>query len=124
VEQGARTIDGAAYVPLSFARGESYQFDWSHEVVLLMGVTVIVKAAHVRLCHSRMLFARTVQASRRSSRDLSLIPSLIPTRFRSTSSPTTRLEVRSLWHERHEGDVAGLASRGLETGDGALQEVR
>ena len=39
----------AAYVPLSFAPGEAYQFDWSHEVVLLSGVTVIVKVAHVRL---------------------------------------------------------------------------
>jgi transposase len=48
----------AAYVPLSFAPGEAYQFDWSHEVVLLDGVTVTVKAAHVRLCHSRMLFVR------------------------------------------------------------------
>ena len=48
----------AAYVPLSFAPGEAYQFDWSHEVVLLNGVTVIVKVAHVRLCHSRMLFVR------------------------------------------------------------------
>src|ERR1700690_2110817 len=48
----------AVYVPLSFAPGEAYQFDWSHEVVLLNGVTVIVKAAHVRLCHSRMLFVR------------------------------------------------------------------
>jgi hypothetical protein len=27
----------AAYVPLSFAPGEAYQFDWSHEVVLLNG---------------------------------------------------------------------------------------
>jgi transposase len=48
----------AAYVPLSFAPGEAYQFDWSHEVVVLSGVTVIVKAAHVRLCHRRMLFVR------------------------------------------------------------------
>ena len=48
----------AAFVPLTFAPGEAYQFDWSHEVVLLSGVTVIVKAAHVRLCHSRMLFVR------------------------------------------------------------------
>jgi transposase len=47
-----------AYVPLSFAPGEAYQFDWSHEIVLLNGVTVTVKAAHVRLCHSRMLFVR------------------------------------------------------------------
>jgi transposase len=55
-ERGASTA--SAYVPLSFAPGEAYQFDWSHEVVLLSGVMVIVKAAHVRLCHSRMLFVR------------------------------------------------------------------
>jgi transposase len=52
------TAVAAAYVPLSFAPGEAYQFDWSHEVVLLSGVTVIVKVAHVRLCHSRMPFVR------------------------------------------------------------------
>src|SRR6202049_3183217 len=55
-ERGQSTA--AAFVPLSFAPGEAYQFDWSHEIVLLSGVTVIVKAAHVRLCHSRMLFVR------------------------------------------------------------------
>jgi transposase len=55
-ERGATTA--AAYVPLSFAPGEAYQFDWSHEVVLLNGATVTVKVAHVRLCHSRMLFVR------------------------------------------------------------------
>ena len=48
-----------AYVPLSFAPGEAYQFDWSHEIVVLDGVTVSLKAAHVRLCHSRMMFVRT-----------------------------------------------------------------
>jgi transposase len=48
----------AAFVPLSFAPGEAYQFDWSHEVVLIGGTTVTVKVAHVRLCHSRMLFVR------------------------------------------------------------------
>jgi transposase len=55
-ERGATTAQ--AYVPLSFAPGEAYQFDWSHEIVLINGVTVTVKVAHVRLCHSRMLFAR------------------------------------------------------------------
>src|SRR5246500_5216467 len=55
-ERGTSTA--SAYVPLSFAPGEAYQFDWSHEVVLLSGTTVMVKAAHVRLCHSRMLFVR------------------------------------------------------------------
>jgi len=48
----------AAFVPLSYAPGEAYQFDWSHDVVLIKGVTVTVKIAHVRLCHSRMLFVR------------------------------------------------------------------
>jgi transposase len=47
-----------AYVPLTFAPGEAYQFDWSHEVVVLNGATMTVKAAHMRLCHSRMLFVR------------------------------------------------------------------
>ncbi|GGF51672.1 transposase [Aliidongia dinghuensis] len=56
--QGRGTATAQAYVPLSFAPGEAYQFDWSHEVVLLNGMTVTVKVAHVRLCHSRMLFVR------------------------------------------------------------------
>ena len=55
-ERSALAAD--AYVPLSFAPGEAYQFDWSHEVVLINGVTVKIKVAHVRLCHSRMLFVR------------------------------------------------------------------
>jgi transposase len=56
VERGAAMAE--AFVPLSFAPGEAYQFDWSHEVLLINGVTVTVKVAHVRLCHSRMLFVR------------------------------------------------------------------
>ena len=48
----------AAFVPLSFAPGEAYQFDWSHEIVVMNGVTITVKVAHMRLCHSRMFIAR------------------------------------------------------------------
>jgi len=48
----------AAFVPLSFAPGEAYQFDWSHEIVVMNGATVTVKVAHMRLCHSRMMSAR------------------------------------------------------------------
>src|SRR6266699_3201400 len=55
-ERGQATA--AAFVPLSFAPGDAYQFDWSHEIVVLSGVTVTVKVAHVRLCHSRMMFVR------------------------------------------------------------------
>ena len=48
----------SAYVPLSFAPGEAYQFDWSHEIVVMDGVTTTVKVAHVRFCHSRMMLVR------------------------------------------------------------------
>ena len=48
--EGVRTA--AAFVPLIFAPGEAYQFDWSHEIVLIDGITLTVKVAQVRLCHS------------------------------------------------------------------------
>ena len=54
--RGTETV--SAYVPLSFAPGEAYQFDWSHEIVLMNRMPVTVKVAHVRLCHSRMPFVR------------------------------------------------------------------
>ena len=47
-----------AFVPLTFAPGEAYQFDWSHEIVVMDGVTTIVKVAHLRLCHSRIMSVR------------------------------------------------------------------
>jgi transposase len=55
-QRGASAAE--AYVPLSFAAGEAYQFDWSHETVMMNGITMAVKVAHVRLCHSRMMFVR------------------------------------------------------------------
>lgn len=45
-----------AYIPQSFAPGEAFQFDWSHELVELAGVEVKIKLAHFRLCYSRMTF--------------------------------------------------------------------
>lgn len=56
-EEAGRTA--TAFVPLSFEPGEAYQFDWSHEVVVLAGGTTTVKVAHMRLCHSRMFFVRS-----------------------------------------------------------------
>jgi hypothetical protein len=47
-EQGAATA--AAYVPLSFAPGKAYQFDWSHEIVMLDGVTPL--ASRLRRVHN------------------------------------------------------------------------
>lgn len=45
-EHLAMTAD--ADVPLSFASGEAYQFDRSHEIVVLKGVATTGKVAHVR----------------------------------------------------------------------------
>jgi hypothetical protein len=54
----ARSQQGAVFIPLWFAPGEAYQFDKSHEVVVLGGVTTTVKVAHIRLRHSRMFLVR------------------------------------------------------------------
>src|SRR5258708_18958193 len=43
---------------MSFAPGEAYQFDWSHEAIRLQALPLTVKAAHMKLSHSRMPFAR------------------------------------------------------------------
>jgi hypothetical protein len=48
----------AESVPLSFDPGEAHQFDRSPEIVVTDGVTITAKVAHVRLCHSRMVFVR------------------------------------------------------------------
>ncbi len=54
--EGVRQAE--AFVPLVFEPGEAYQFDWSHECVVIDGVTTTVKVAQVRLCHSRMMYVR------------------------------------------------------------------
>ena len=51
-------VPAQAYVPMSFAPGEAYQFDWSHETITLQGLPLTVKAAHMKLSHSRMPFVR------------------------------------------------------------------
>ena len=56
--QSNASATASAFVPLTFAPGGAYQFDWSHEIVVLVGVTTTVKVAHVRLCHSRMMLVR------------------------------------------------------------------
>jgi transposase len=38
--------------------GEAYQFDWSHETITLQGLPLTIKAAHMKLSHSRMPFVR------------------------------------------------------------------
>ena len=43
---------------MSFAPGEAYQFDWSHETITFQGLPLMVEAAHMKLSHSRMPFVR------------------------------------------------------------------
>lgn len=45
-----------AFIPLSFAPGEAFQFYWSYEQIELGGVNVRIKLAQFWLCHSRMPF--------------------------------------------------------------------
>jgi transposase len=53
-----------AFVPLSFAPGEAYQFDWSHETIRYQGLPLMIKAAPMKLSHSRMPFVRAYSAYR------------------------------------------------------------
>jgi len=52
----SRTSIPKAFVPLVFAKGEAFQFDWCEERVELGGAHVKVYVAQLRLCHSRMRF--------------------------------------------------------------------
>jgi len=53
-----RERDGTrVFIPLVFAPGEAYQFDWSYEAVELGGQVQAVKVAHLRLAHSRVFLA-------------------------------------------------------------------
>ncbi len=54
--KGERTSLADVYIPLTFGKGEAFQFDWSSEEVAIGGDVVRVGVAHFRLCHSRMSF--------------------------------------------------------------------
>ncbi len=76
-----------AFVPLSFSPGEAYQFDWSHEIVIMGGVTTTVKVAQFRLCYSRMPFL--------------------------VAYPRERLEMVFDAHDRAFGFFGGACERGI-----------
>jgi transposase len=44
---------GPAYVPLTFALGEAFQFDWSTEYAFVGGLRRRLEVAHTKLCASR-----------------------------------------------------------------------
>ena len=48
------TVTGkSAFVPLKFALGEAFQFDWSEEWLMVGGIHRKILAAHTKLCASR-----------------------------------------------------------------------
>ena len=50
----AATVTGkSAFVPLKFALGEAFQFDWSEEWLMVGGIHRKILAAHTKLCASR-----------------------------------------------------------------------
>ena len=55
-QAGNRPAMTHVFVPLAFPAGETCQFDWSHEVVVLGGVSQTIKVAHFRLTYSRQMF--------------------------------------------------------------------
>ncbi len=61
-------------MPLCSAPDEACQFDWSREIVRINGVTVTVKVAHVRLCHSRVMPLRQSREDRKIMRKASYSP--------------------------------------------------
>jgi transposase len=52
----ARRPPVGAFIPQSFDPGEAYQFDWSHEHVVIGGVDVVGEGGAPELCHSRAFF--------------------------------------------------------------------
>lgn len=52
-----RRDGGRVFIPLTFAAGEAFQFDWSYETVDIAGAITQVKVAHLRLSHSRAFLA-------------------------------------------------------------------
>jgi transposase len=83
---------------MSFAPGEAYQFDWSHETITLQNLPLMVKAAHMKLSHSRMPFVRVY--------------------FRETQ------ELVFDAHDKAFGFYGGVCRRGIYDSEGGKQSIR
>jgi transposase len=54
----AQTSGRGTFVPLIFAPGDAFQFDWSEDWALIGGERVKLQAAHTKLSHSRAFIVR------------------------------------------------------------------
>ena len=57
-QEAKRTAAKNTFVPLAFAPGEAFQFDWSEDYALINGVNTKLQIAHFKLSHSRAFFLR------------------------------------------------------------------
>lgn len=53
-----RTAAKGTFVPLVFAPGEAFQFDWSEDYATINGQKIKLQVAHFKLAHSRAFFLR------------------------------------------------------------------
>jgi transposase len=57
-QREAQTSGRGTFVPLVFAAGDAFQFDWSEDWALLGGERVKLQVAHTKLSHSRAFIVR------------------------------------------------------------------
>ena len=57
-QESSRIASSGTYVPLSFAPGEAFQFDWSEDWVVLGGKSTKLQIAQFKLCNSRAFYLR------------------------------------------------------------------
>jgi transposase len=53
-----KTAGRGSYIPLIFAAGEAFQFDWSEDWAVIAGERTKLQIAHFKLCHSRAFVLR------------------------------------------------------------------
>lgn len=57
-QEAQRTASKHTYIPLSFAPGEAFQFDWSEDHAVIKGVKTKLQIAHTKLSYSRAFILR------------------------------------------------------------------
>jgi transposase len=57
-QEAKRMAAKNTFVPLAFAPGEAFQFDWSEDYAVINGISTKLQIAHFRLSHSRAFFLR------------------------------------------------------------------
>ncbi len=57
-QEAKRTASKNTFIPLRFSAGETFQFDWSEDWVVIGGVNTKLQVAHFKLSHSRAFMLR------------------------------------------------------------------